>query len=94
MYRSSSVSNSFDNGRGAGKDSESFDVYELATAKYNIVNWPEGAFRDFDMGGPAKDRSQRLPMAEDIGCAEKTIGLVRDLFFNPQQNTACAENFG
>lgn len=39
-YFSSRVSNNFASERGAGKASESLDVYELADAKYKIVKCP------------------------------------------------------
>ncbi len=45
-YFLSRVSNNCASGRGAGKDSESFDVYELADAKYSILKWPGGALED------------------------------------------------
>lgn len=41
-YRASRISNSLEIGRGACKNSESFDVCELADAKYKIVKCPLG----------------------------------------------------
>ena len=42
VYFASSVSNSLESGRGAGRNSDSFDVCELADAKYRMVKLPAG----------------------------------------------------
>lgn len=63
LYRLSRASNNFDRGKGALRVSESLDVYELAEAKYRIVNCP--SFVEFDMVSKIAVRNDPLAWNHD-----------------------------